>query len=379
MLSVEEREDLRASVAQLLDRMSTPAAVRGVVDTAPGFDQSLWDQFVALGWTGGHVPEGFGGAGAGPSSMAVVLHELGRHITPSPFLATAVVATGALLAAPNPALAGELVPLLVAGQRRATFAGADTSGSYDVSRRAFRLSGSSGFVLDADAADSIMVAAADDSGQPAVFAVSADLPGLGLERVPTVDHTRRLFTVRFQDVTVPPGSLLADPGPASAAVIQRAVALGAIAVACDAVGAAERITELTADYAKSRHQFGKPIGSFQAVKHHCADMVILLEGSRAAVRAAFKALDDPAGDWLLAAHVAASYAGPACAAVCELGIGVHGGIGFTWEHDAHLFLKRAKLDEMLFGTPRWHRRQLAGSLFPRISPGWGAGPGTHVE
>jgi alkylation response protein AidB-like acyl-CoA dehydrogenase len=162
------------------------------------------------------------------------------------------------------------------------------------------------------------------------------------------------------------GRHLCEPGPDADALLDRVLALGVIATASDAVGVAERALEMTTAYAKERQQFGRPIGSFQAVKHHCADMAIAVEAGRAAVNAAAEALDgDPAG-WATAAAITASYVGPAAANVCDLALRVHGGIGFTWEHDCHLLLKRAKLDEVLFGTPSWHRRRLAGAAFPAL-------------
>ena len=145
----------------------------------------------------------------------------------------------------------------------------------------------------------------------------------------------------------------------ASAVLDELLAVGVIAAACDATGVAERALDGAVEYAKDRMQFGKPIGSFQAVKHHCANMAIAVEASRAAVRGACEALDGDPRRWLTTAAVTASYVGPACAEACALALRVHGGIGFTWEHDSHLYLKRAKLDEVLFGTPSWHRRRLA--------------------
>jgi alkylation response protein AidB-like acyl-CoA dehydrogenase len=150
-------------------------------------------------------------------------------------------------------------------------------------------------------------------------------------------------------------------------LFDRVLAIGVVAASCDATGATEQALERTADYAKERTQFGKPIGSFQAVKHHCADMAIAVEASRAATRAAAEALDADPLAWATAAAITASYVGPACSRACALALLVHGGIGFTWEHDAHMFLKRTKLDEVLFGTPSWHRRRLADAVFPTLT------------
>jgi alkylation response protein AidB-like acyl-CoA dehydrogenase len=184
-----------------------------------------------------------------------------------------------------------------------------------------------------------------------------------------VDQTRRLCTIAFDDVIVPEERMLSEPGAGAEAVLARVLAIGVIAAACDATGVAERALERAAEYAKDRVQFGKPIGTFQAVKHHCANMAIAVEASRAAVRAAADALDADASNISNTAAVISSYVGPACAEACALALRVHGGIGFTWEHDSHLYLKRAKLDEVLFGTPSWHRRRLARTVIAGAD-GW---------
>jgi alkylation response protein AidB-like acyl-CoA dehydrogenase len=160
--------------------------------------------------------------------------------------------------------------------------------------------------------------------------------------------------------------MLTEPGAAGDELYERLLAIASIAAGCDAAGAAEHALDQATAYAKDRQQFGKPIGSFQAVKHLCANMAVAAESSRVASVAAADALDgDPEG-WSRAASVTASYVGPACAEACAIGLRVHGGIGFTWEHDSHLYLKRVKLDEVLFGTPSWHRRRLADTVFPTL-------------
>jgi alkylation response protein AidB-like acyl-CoA dehydrogenase len=197
--------------------------------------------------------------------------------------------------------------------------------------------------------------------------VDRQAPGVTVATEPLFDRTRRLARVTLDGVTVGDDRLLAEPGRADA-LHRRGVSLGAIAVVCDAVGAAEHVLEISTGYAKQRQQFGRPIGSFQAVKHHLANMFTDVEASRAAAAFALGTLD-AAGDGEHAAAVATSFAGPACARVAAVAIQVHGGLGFTWEHDAHLFLKRIRLDESLFGNARWHRQRLAASLLaPDLSP-----------
>ena len=273
-------------------------------------------------------------------------------------------------------VAGELLASLASGAALGSVAFAGTDGSYDLTRGttawreaggSVRLSGTAGFVLDADLADVLVVAARDEDGIVAAVAVDAHAPGVRVERAATVDadaaavhgHVRRrqrsgrAHAVRARRAR-------------GRALFDRVLAIGVVAAACDAAGVAEQALERAADYAKERTQFGKPIGSFQAVKHHCADMAIAVEASRAATRAAADALDGDPAAWATTAAITSSYVGPACSHACALGLLVHGGVGFTWEHDSHLFLKRVKLDEVLFGTPAWHRRRLADAVFPAL-------------
>ena len=323
-----------------------------------------------------HLPESRGGGGGGVADLVVVLYELGRALTPSPFLASAVLASGALLAADPASVASTLLEELASGNRVGSVAFASSTGSYKGAGRAtlatspggYRLRGTVGFVLDADVADDLVVATHTEAGESAVVAVDTATPGLTVERMHTVDETRRLFTVAFDGVEVAEDRLLCEPGQQAEMLLDRVLALGLIAVAADAVGATERMLDTTVDYAKDRQQFGKPIGSFQAVKHHCANMAIAVESSRAAVEGAAGEVDEDPARSMVAASILASYVGPACSRACALAVLVHGGIGFTWEHDAHLYLKRVKLDEVLFGTPAWHRRRLAGRIVPPAAP-----------
>jgi alkylation response protein AidB-like acyl-CoA dehydrogenase len=375
-LTSDERDELRATVRSLLARESSSDAVRRAVAAPAGFDRALWGKVVGLGLTAIHLDERYGGAGCGYADLAVVLHELGRATTPSPFLASAVLAGAALSLADNEALAGDLLPSLAGGEALGAVALAGEGGSYDLARLttswqpaggSVRLEGASGFVLDADVADVLVVAARDRRAAVAVVAVDAAAGGVRVDHTPTVDATRRLFRVSFDGVTVGEGRLLRDPGPRAGELLGQVLAAGVVAAACDATGAAERALEDATAYAKGRTQFGRPIGSFQAVKHHCADMAMAVEASRAATRAAADALDGSAAGWPAAAAITSSYVGPACSQACALALLVHGGIGFTWEQDSHLLLKRAKLDESLFGTPSWHRRRLADAVFPTLA------------
>ena len=374
-LSADERQDLRTTARTMLSHSCSSERVRSVSENGNGFDEELWTQIVGLGWTAIHVGERYGGAGCGYRDLVVVLHELGRALGPTPFLASAVLATGALVEGDDEALCSSRLSALASGASIGSVALAAANGSYDITDLSVRwvaekadivLQGVSGFVLDADLADFLVVAARGDDGEPAVAIVDTADPGLRCQRIQTVDQTRRLFSVTFERVVVPPDHLLCAPGPAAATVLNRVLALGVVAAAVDATGVAERALETTAAYSRERMQFGKPIGSFQAVKHHCANMAVNVEASRAATTAAASELDDHPAGWSTTAGITASYVGPACSEVCALAMRVHGGIGFTWEHDTHLWMKRVKLDEVLFGRPSWHRRRLADAVFPTL-------------
>ena len=364
----EERDELRASARKMLDSMCGSEHIRALLDDPRGSDAKLWASMADLGWLAIHVPEGFGGMGASYSDLAVIIHELGRHVAPTPFLASAVVGTEALLAGENDSIRADWLPSIIGGERLLTVANAGPNGSYSPNGLGVRwhakggltLDGVARFVPDAHIADGIVVTATDGSGNLVATMVEAPSDGLNIENEPTVDQTRRLCRVSLDNVRVSDSHLLCSPGSA-ADLHARITNIGAIATSIDSVGAAERILEVTSQYAKERVQFDRPIGSFQAVKHHCANMLIAVEGSRAACTFATDSLDDE-GDINVAASVAKSYSGLACAESCALAVQVHGGIGFTWEHDAHLYLKRTKLNESLFGTSSWHRRRVGASL-----------------
>ena len=374
-LSRDERDELQSSARALLARESPSERVRAMIEESPGFDRALWDQMVGLGWTSLHVDPDLGGGGAGYAELGVVLHELGRSLAPSPFLSSAVLVTAALTRSDNEALAKELLVALVNGEVLGAVAFASARGSYEPSQLSaeweradarVRVRGSAGFVLDADLADVLVVAARDAAGTAALVAIDRTLPGIQLERTPTVDATRRLFTVSFDDVVVSEDRMLCEPGARAEGLLDEILAVGVIAVACDATGVAEQALEQAVRHATDRVQFGKPIGTFQAVKHHCANIAIAVAASGAAVRGACEALDGDPREWSKSAAVTSSFVGPACAEACALALRVHGGLGFTWEHDSHLYLKRTKLDEVLFGTPSWHRRRLAREVIAGI-------------
>ena len=368
-MSDEERAELRDTARRLLGERSSSPQVRGLLDDATGYDQSLWASMAELGWLAINISDEHGGMGASYTELAVILHELGRQVTPSPMLASIVLGAGALSASANDGLASALLPGVATGETVLAAALSNAAGSYEPARASVGwgivegsvvLDGTARFAPDAHVADHLVVVASDTSGDATLAIVDRRAAGVTVEVEPTFDRTRRLCRVTFDAVAVGDDRLLAEPGH-GADLHHRVVALGAIAAMCDAVGAAEHILEISNQYAKERFQFGRAIGSFQAVKHHLANMFTDVEASRAAVVQAVDVVDH-GGNIRHAAAIAKSFAGPACARAAALAVQVHGGIGFTWEHDAHLFLKRTRLDDAMFGTAKWHRQYLATLL-----------------
>jgi alkylation response protein AidB-like acyl-CoA dehydrogenase len=371
---VNELDDLRDMVRNLLDDRASSERVRAALATPEGYDTQLWHTIAELDLLGLLVPEEFGGVGAGLPEIAVVLHELGCRTVPLPFVASVVLAPTALLGGENRGLAAEMLPTLAAGERRAAVIVGGPDGQLPQAKWGltwaqrngqFVIDGVAGLVLDAPGADDFIVAARGEDG-PLLAAVAAGEAAV----TPTAatDQTRRLGTVTFDGVAVPAARVLATAGAAEA-LVARVQSVAAFAIACDAVGVAERTMEQTAAYARVRQQFGRPIGSFQAIKHKCADMAVAVECGRAGLSLALDALGrqpdrKDGGATVVEVSTAKAYACDAAVAVCTDAVQAHGGIGFTWEHDAHLWLKRALLDRALFGSPSWHRRRVADAVLP---------------
>lgn len=351
-LSEDQRAIQEAARAYLADAAS-PDVVRRAVDSELGFDPSLWDGLGReMGFAGLMIPESHGGSGLGAVEMALVLEEAGRTLAPAPFFETAVLAPTAILAAGTPQQQAALLPRLAAGAS-ASFAGtADRPLLSDG-----RLQGSAGFATFAHVAELIVVATADES----LVVLEATTPGLRIELQPSLDRTRRFARILF-DCAVPAEAILGAPGSAASA-ISRTLHIGAGLLASEQVGAAQYSLDATVDYVKQRVQFGRTVGSFQAVKHMLADMMMLVEASRSAALYAAAAIDEDGAELSEACHVARAYASDSFRHVAAEAIQLHGGIGFTWEHHAHLYFKRARATSSWLGTPDQHREALATRLF----------------
>jgi alkylation response protein AidB-like acyl-CoA dehydrogenase len=360
-----EQQELRASVRKLLTDRSPSTAVREAMVSERGYDAELWKRLAELGVLGLVVREEQGGAGAGHVERAVVLEELGRALAPSPFLASAVLATDALLALDDDGARGELLPALAAGDLVGTVAVAEGGGAWDrdggtttATERDGRweLDGTKTPVLAGDTADVLLVYARTPDG-PGWFVVDADASGLRRTTLTGLDPTRRLARLTF---AATPARPLAGADPAAA--LDVVADLAAVALAAEQVGGMQRAMELTVDYAKVRVQFGRPVGSYQAVKHGLADIYSAWEHAVSVLRYAAWTADHDRGELPVAAALAQTYVAPAYFTAATGMVQYHGGVGYTWEHDAHLYYKRAKSSELLLGPPARHRARLADRL-----------------
>jgi alkylation response protein AidB-like acyl-CoA dehydrogenase len=345
----EDQELLRATVRRFLAEQAPLAYVREMLDDERGTTDAVWSALAGLGVTGLLVPDAFGGAGMGMVDMAVVLEELGRAVHPGPFSSSAVGAVSLVHLAGTEDDGGELLPGLGSGETIGTVAlfGASKTRAVEADDE-WRITGQQRHVPDAVAADVVVVVATTPGGEPGAFVVARDAPGLEISATPTVDGTRKFATVTLTDTP----ARRVGTGDVTRAVAETADRLG-IAAVVDGVGAASRALEMAVEYAKERRQFDRSIGSFQAVQHLCADMLRAVELARAGAYYASWAADvaDPA-ERHRAATMAQAFAADELYAVGAALIQVHGGIGFTWEHDAHLFYKRLlTLKERGGGSP----------------------------
>jgi len=365
-----EQEMVRDTVRSFLADKAPMANVREIMETESGFADALWNDLAELGLLAVHIPEEYGGAGFTFVELGIMMEEMGRAMTPVPFLSTVVLGAGALLLAGDEAQKAELLPQLAAGELRVALALTEADGDWDIAGTqceakeaagVVSLSGDKSFVVDGHTADLLIVSARDGSGRVSLYLVPADARGVQRNRLETMDMTRKLAEVALDGVEVPASSRLGAAGSAPE-VVERLYDLAAVALAFEQVGGAQACLEASVEYAKVRHQFGRPIGSFQAIKHKCADMLVQVESAKsAAYYAGWAASEDPA-ELLIAAPLAKSYCSDAFFDVAAENIQVHGGIGFTWEHDAHLFFKRAKSSQLLFGDSAQWRARLADRI-----------------
>jgi alkylation response protein AidB-like acyl-CoA dehydrogenase len=367
----EEQNDLRAAVRKFCADNFDEATVRRLMEAEVPFDTKVWNRLGAeLGVLGLSVPEADGGVGGSLVDQAVAVEQFGATLACGPLFGTVYLAVPALVASPAGSARDELLAQLVEGTHTAAFAVDDKAGAFDpaavtVTAGGDTVTGTVARVVDGAAADEILVAATSSDGL-GLYAVDAK----NTERTTlmTLDLTRPQATITFTDS---PARLLAGPGEAER-VITHALQVGSALLAVEQVGAAQHLLDLAVEYAKSRLQFGRQIGSFQAIKHKLADMLVDLEHARSTAYHAVWALSDGSDDPALAVSIAQATASAALSHIAADTIQVHGGIGFTWEHQAHLYFKRAATDAALLGTAEQHRFRVADLVLDDASIEGGA-------
>jgi alkylation response protein AidB-like acyl-CoA dehydrogenase len=364
-----EQDELRDGVRAMLARECPMSLVREVVEKGTTPD-ALWSQMVELGWPALTVPDPAGGLGMGTVELAVVVEELGRVLAPGPFVPTVTQFAPVVAEAGSPEQQERFLGGIAAGELTGTLGLVEESGSIDAGHvittatpdgDGFVLEGAKEMVVEASTADEIAVIARTPGthGDDGVGAFVVSRADVRLDPVDALDATRPLARVALDGVRIGADRALGDPGPATAVAVRRAVEVAATALAVETVGAAQAIFDITLAYAKQREQFGAPIGSFQAIKHKFADMLVALERARATSYFAALTIAEDDGRRALATSTAKAAAGDCAALLAKEGIQIHGGIGYTWEHDMHLYVRRVKSSSLLFGNAAQHRARVA--------------------
>jgi alkylation response protein AidB-like acyl-CoA dehydrogenase len=359
----EEQDQLRQFVRSFLEDKSSEEAVREQMETDQGYDAAVWSQMAEqMGLQSLVIPEAHGGQGYSFVELGIVLEEMGRALLCAPFF-SGVLATAAIMNSGDDGAMSAHLPGIASGETIATLAFTEESGKWDeagitmeaaASGDGHTLSGVKSFVIDGHTANLIIVAARTGAGV-SLFAVNGDASGLTREALSTMDQTRKQAKLTFDNT---PATLIGTDG-GGWDTMNTVLDLGAVALAAEQVGGAQFVLEMAVQYAKDRVQFGRPIGSFQAIKHKCADMLLEVESAKSAAYYAMWCAAEMNDELPSVASLAKSYCSEAYFHAAAENIQIHGGIGFTWEHPAHLYFKRAKSSELMFGDPAYHRELLA--------------------
>ncbi|MDJ0847564.1 MAG: acyl-CoA dehydrogenase family protein [Myxococcota bacterium] len=374
----EEQEELREQARAFLADHSSPEDVRRAMESERGWDADVWKRIGSeLGWPAVVVPEAYGGLGLTWVELTALQEVMGEALLCSPFFSTVCLGGTALIVAGSEEQKQQHLPGIAEGQTLATLAFTEPSGRWDaagveaVARRdggGFVLSGTKRFVPDGHTADVIVVAARAERSEGesglSLFCVAGDAPGLEREALPTMDQTRRQAQLELRDVRVPASALMGEEGGGWPG-LRRTLDLAAVALAAEQVGGAQRCLDLAVAYAKERVQFGRPIGSFQSIKHKCADMMLAVESARSAAYYAACVAAEGSPELSLVASLAQATGSDAyfrCAGEC---IQIFGGVGFTWEYEPHLYFKRARSSETLLGDAAFHRERVAQQVLDR--------------
>jgi alkylation response protein AidB-like acyl-CoA dehydrogenase len=376
----EEQEMLRQSAHQFLETECAMTYVRKMMEDDTGYSEDQWKKMADLGWMGLIFPEQYGGSGLNMSDLVVVLEEMGRVVMPGPFFATVLLGGLALDLGGSEAQKQRYLPDLCTGKLKTTLTQVEDSGRWDAEgiqlrakkgRAGYALSGTKLFVHDAHNADLLVVPACTGRKSAdgiTLFLVDARQKGVKTTLLKTMDQTRKLCEVTFDNVKVGADAILGGVGKGWA-LLDRVVDSAKVALCAEICGGAQRVLEMSVEYAKMREQFGRPIGSFQAIQHKCANMMVQSESAKSATYYAAWAVANDAPDAHLAACMAKAYCSEAYRSVTAEGIQIHGGIGFTWEHDLHLYFKRAKGSEVTFGDATWNRELVAREVLDKPEAG----------
>jgi alkylation response protein AidB-like acyl-CoA dehydrogenase len=368
----EEQEMLRRAAREFLAKECGSKVVRKLMESPDAHDPGLWKKIAGLGWTALGIPEQYGGVGTF-LDLIVILEEAGRTLLPGPFFATMGLAVPALIEAGTEAQKKEALTAIADGSARATLAITEASGRWDPDGltlaakpdgEGWRLDGVKVFVPDAEVADyTVVVARTRGEGEDGLtlFLINGKPKGMTVTSLKSMDMTRRWSEMRFEGVKLDAVSVMGQPHTAWPR-LKRALEWATAAICAEMIGGAQKVLETSTEYAKSRQQFGKPIGIYQAVSHRLADMLVMSESGRSATYYAAWTVDADAPDRSLASSMAKAYVSDAYRKIAGDGIQVHGGIGFTWEHDLHLYLKRAKASEVTLGDATYHRELVAQAL-----------------
>ena len=361
----DEQAAIKETARSFLSSRFKPERVRELAESDTGFDDADWKQMAELGWTGLALPEEWGGQGLGIVDLAVVMEEMGYALAPSPLFSNTIVGLALAERGTDDQKERYLRPL-AEGELRGTPALFDAGspaaiGHFEMEAKGngdgVVLDGEKILVMDAESADVFLVATSDGRRHM----VRSDADGVTVSPEPSIDPTRRLSSVRFEGVAVAAEDTLDGAQADFLPVFDR----GCVALAAEQTGIAQRTLDMAVEYAKDRQQFGRPIGSYQAVSHRCAQMLLETENARSVALYAAWTADAEPESLSLAASMAKAYASDAGWRVADASIQVHGGIGFTWEHDLHFFLKRAKANAAAFGDAKWHRERVAGAILAR--------------
>lgn len=358
----EEQDQLRQFVRSFMEDKASESAVREQMETEVGYDAAVWSQMAdQMGLQGMIIPEEYGGQGFTFVELGVVLEEMGRSLICAPFLSGQLAAL-AIMNSGDDGAKKDLLPGIASGETIATLAITEENGKWDESgvtatateSDGWRIAGTKSFVLDGHTAQLMVVAARTDAGV-SLFAVDASAEGLSRESLSTMDQTRKQAKITLNNA---PARLIGTDGQGWA-TMTTVLDLAAIALAAEQVGGAQFVLEMAVQYAKDRVQFGRPIGSFQAIKHKCADMLLEVESAKSAAYYGLWCAAEMNDELPSVASLAKAYCSDAYFHAAAENIQIHGGIGFTWEHPAHLYFKRAKSSELMFGDPAYHREMLA--------------------